>query len=136
MNYQQFPVNQPRVPVHSYSKDGTMGIRNVTDPVYAPNTYGGPQADSERYREHAVWNEDIEMVRSAYALREDDDFRQARTPIREVLDDEARARLVSNIIGHAVDLSVTDEMKPRIVEYWSNVDEELGTKVAEGIGAE
>ena len=114
-----------------------MRMHNVTDPVYAPNAYGGPQADSERYREHAVWNEDIEMVRSAYALREDDDdFGQARTPIREVLDDEARARLVSNTIGHLRDLSVTDEMKPRIVEYWSNVDEELGRKVAEGIGAE
>jgi hypothetical protein len=43
---------------------------------------------------------------------------------------------VSNIIGHAGNLSVIDEMKPRIVEYWSNVDEEPGRKVAEGIGAE
>jgi len=31
--------------VHSYSKDGAMRIRNATDPVYAPNSYGGPQAD-------------------------------------------------------------------------------------------
>ena len=136
VNYQQIPVNQPRVPVHSYSKDGAMRMENVTDPVYAPNTYGGPQADPERYSEHVVWEEDIEMVRSAYTLREDDDdFGQARTLVREVLDDEARARLVNNIIGHAGDPSVTDEMKPRIVEYWNNVDEELGRKVAEGIGA-
>jgi catalase len=137
VNYQQIPVNQPRVPVHSYSKDGAMRVENVTDPVYAPNTYGGPQADPERYPEHAVWEEDIEMVRSAYTLREeDDDFGQARTLVREVIDDEARTRLVNNIIGHAGDPSVTDKMKPRIVEYWNNVDEELGRKVAEGIGAE
>ena len=91
VNYQQIPVNQPRVPVHSYSKDGAMRMENVTDPVYAPNTYGGPQADPERYPEHAVWEEDIEMVRSAYTLREeDDDFGQAGTLVREVLDDEAR----------------------------------------------
>ena len=137
VNYQQIPVNQPRVPVHSYSKDGAMRMQNVTDPVYAPNTDGGPQADPERYPEHGVWEEDIEIVRSAYTLREDDDdFGQAGTLVREVLDDEARARLASNIIGHAGDPSVTDEMKPRIVEYWTNVDEELGRKVAEGIGAE
>jgi catalase len=137
VNYQQIPVNQPRVPVHSYSEDGAMRMQNVTDPVYAPNTYGGPQADPERYPEHAVWEEDIEMVRSAYALREDDDdFVQARMLIREVLDDEARTRLAGNIIGHAGDPSITDEMKARIVEYWNNVDEELARKVAEGIGAE
>jgi catalase len=26
----------------SYSKDGAMRVHNVTDPVYAPNSYGGP----------------------------------------------------------------------------------------------
>jgi catalase len=31
---------------------------------------------------------------------------------------------------------VTGEMKSRIVEYWTNIDEDLGRKVAEGIGAE
>jgi catalase len=95
----------------------------------------------ERVPEQSVWSEDVEMVRSDYALRkDDDDFGQARTLVREVLDDEARARLADNIIGHAGDPSVTDEMKPRIVEYWMkywmNVDEDLGRKVAEGIGVE
>jgi catalase len=130
-------VNQPRVPVHSYSKDGAMRVENVTDPVYAPNTYGSPTANPERVPEQSVWAGDVEMVRSAYALRkDDDDFGQARTLVREVLDDDARARLAGNIIGHAGDPSVTDEMKPRIVEYWMNVDEDLGRKVAEGIGVE
>lgn len=39
------PVNRPRVPVHSYSKDGVMRVENVSDPVYAPNSKGGPAAD-------------------------------------------------------------------------------------------
>ena len=112
-------------------------MQNVSDPVYAPNSSGGPKADSERCTEHAVWAADDEMVRSAYTLRpDDDDFGQAGTMVREVLDDDARARLASNIIGHAGDPSVSDAMKPRIVEYWTNVDEDLGRKVAEGIGVE
>jgi catalase len=45
VNYKQIPVNAPKCEVHSYSKDGAMRIRNATDPVYAPNSYGGPQAD-------------------------------------------------------------------------------------------
>ena len=45
VNYKQIPVNTPHVPVHSYSKDGVGRTVNVTDPVYAPNSYGGPKAD-------------------------------------------------------------------------------------------
>ena len=45
VNYKQIPVNTPHVPVHTYSKDGVMRTVNVADPVYAPNSYGGPKAD-------------------------------------------------------------------------------------------
>lgn len=47
VNYKQIPVNRPTVPVHSYSKDGAMRVENVSDPVYAPNSKGGPKADPE-----------------------------------------------------------------------------------------
>lgn len=50
MKYQQIPVNAPAAPGHSYSTDGAMRIRNVSDPVYAPNSKGGPQADSEHFK--------------------------------------------------------------------------------------
>ena len=41
------------------------------------------------------------MVRPAYTLRpDDDDWGQAGTMVREVLDDAARERLVDNIVGH------------------------------------
>ena len=74
-----------------------MRIRNVTDPVYAPNSMGGPQADPARAAE-VHWASDGDMVRTAYALREDDDdWGQAGTLVREVLDDEARDRLAHNI---------------------------------------
>ena len=42
VNYKQIPVNSPKVPVHSYSKDGAMRVVNVTDPVYAPELQGRP----------------------------------------------------------------------------------------------
>ena len=69
VNYKQIPVNAPKVPVHSYSKDGAMRIVNVSDPVYAPNSKGGPKADTER-DQPASWHADGDMVRSAYTLRE------------------------------------------------------------------
>src|ERR1700722_13474607 len=45
VNYKQIPVNSPKAPVHSYSKDGAMRVVEAHDPVYAPNSYGGPAAD-------------------------------------------------------------------------------------------
>ncbi|HMC07693.1 MAG TPA: catalase, partial [Actinomycetota bacterium] len=134
-NYNQLPVNAPLSPVHSYSKDGNMRYRKVSDPVYAPNSKGGPQADTARYGEPAGWYTDGEMVHAAYTLRaEDDDWGQAGTMVRKVLDDAARARLVSNIAGHLLD-GVTEPVLLRAFEYWRNVDKQLGDRVEEGVRA-
>jgi catalase len=72
VNYKQIPVNDPRCPVHSYSKDGAMRVIPVSDPVYAPNSKGGPQADPARAAE-VLWHADGDMMRTAYTLRADDD---------------------------------------------------------------
>jgi len=135
VNYKQIPVNSPHVPVHSYSKDGVGRTVNVTDPVYAPNSYGGPKADPSATDHAGLWASDGDMVRSAYTLRsDDDDFGQARTQVREVLDDEARDRLISNIAGHLSD-GVSDKVLARAFEYWKNVDQELGERVEQAVGA-
>jgi catalase len=132
-NYQQIPVNKPHCPMHSYSKDGAMRIDPVTDPVYAPNSYGGPAADPQRYSETAVWAADGEMVRTAYTLRaDDDDWGQAGTMVREVLDDAARERLVDNIVGHLLN-GVSPGVLERAFEYWRNVDKDLGEQVESGV---
>ncbi|BBX75798.1 catalase [Mycobacterium shinjukuense] len=133
-NYKQIPVNSPKVQVHSYSKDGAMRIANVSDPVYAPNSYGGPHADPARAAE-VRWYADGDMVRAAYTLRaEDDDWGQAGTLVREVLDDDARDRLVHNIIGH-VCKGVREPVLSRVFQYWRNVDPDLGKAVEAGVRA-
>ncbi|MFW5756689.1 MAG: catalase [Tangfeifania sp.] len=129
VNYKQIPVNRPKCPVHSYSKDGAMRVENVTDPVYAPNSKGGPEADGVKYPEKEVWNASGEFVRSAYTLREaDDDWGQAGTMVREVLDDAARDRLVSNVVGHLKE-DVTEPVLERAFEYWRNIDKDIGERI-------
>ena len=56
----------PEIAVHSYCKDGAMRMQNVSDPVYAPNSYGGPQADPSRTDDGGHWYADGDMVRTAY----------------------------------------------------------------------
>jgi catalase len=135
VNYKQIPVNTPHVPVHTYSKDGVMRTVNVADPVYAPNSYGGPKADPSRTDDAGLWASDGDMVRAAYTPRpDDDDYGQARTQVREVLDDEARERLVANVAGHLSD-GVSEKVLARAFEYWRNIDQELGKRIEQTVGA-
>ena len=111
VNYQQIPVNAPVVATHSYSKDGAMRINTVTDPVYAPNSKGGPSADEDFAP--PSWLADGEILRSTYVSHaEDDDWSQAGTLVREVMDDASRERLVSNVVGHLLD-GVTEPVLER-----------------------
>lgn len=136
VNYKQIPVNSAKSPVHSYSKDGRGRVQNAADPVYAPNSYGGPAADPEHYPEQAIWAADGEMVRAAYTLREDDDdWGQAGTLVREVLDDAARDRLVSNVVGHLKD-GVSAKVLSRAIDYWRNIDKDIGERIAKGVDSE
>ena len=134
VNYKQIPVNRPQVPVHSYSKDGAMRTENAADPVYAPNSYGGPKADPARTDDAGLWYADGgDMVRKAYTLRrDDDDFGQAGTLVREVLDDAARDRLVDNVVGH-LSAGVSAAVLKRALAYWRNIDKNLGDRIAEGV---
>jgi catalase len=134
VNYKQIPVNRPKVEVHSYSKDGVGRTVNASDPVYAPNSYGGPKADPSRTNE-VLWHSDGEMVRSAYTLRkDDDDYSQAGVMVREVLDDEQRARLVSNVAGH-LGGGVSEPILLRALEYWRNIDKDLGDRIEQAVRA-
>ncbi len=135
VNYQQLPVNAPHAPVNSYSKDGAMRYQNVSDPVYAPNSKGGPKADAARYGEPAGWHTSGEMVHAAYTLHtEDDDWGQPGTLVREVLDDAARERLVNNVVGHLLN-GVSEPVLQRAFEYWRNVDKDLGDRIEQGVHA-
>jgi catalase len=135
VNYKQIPVNAPKAPVHSYSKDGVMRTVNVTDPVYAPNSYGGPAADPSRTDDAGLWAADGEMIRAGYVQHaEDDDWSQAGAMVREVMDDDARTRLVSNVAGHLSD-GVSDPVLARAFEYWKNIDKEIGERIEQAVHA-
>jgi catalase len=108
------------VAVRTYSKDVRMRFTNASDPAHVPNSVGGPQADSHRAAE-VRWAADAQMVRAAYTPRpDDDDWGQARTLIRDVMDDEQRDRLVHNIVAH-VSAGVKDPVLSRVFEYWYNI---------------
>ena len=129
-NYLQLPVNQPKVEVNTYQFDGPMAYHYTPgQPVYFPNTVNGPEVKSDLFSGHS-WETDTEMVRTAYALRaEDDDFGQARTLVNEVMDADERTRLAVTIASTLG--TVRPGIKERVFAYWRAVDQALGDAVAE-----
>ncbi|WP_137681614.1 catalase [Aurantiacibacter suaedae] len=129
VNYKQIPVNQAKnAEVNSYSRAGKGRTVNAVDPVYAPNSYGGPHAQPDRELE-ATWHSDGDMVRAAYTLREDDDdWSQPGALVREVMDDAQRDRFVDNVAGHLAD-GVSEPVLLRAFDYWKNVDDKIGERI-------
>ncbi|MBT2545113.1 catalase [Streptomyces sp. ISL-44] len=133
-NYAQLPPNRARSLVSSYAKDGPMRFEasNAARP-YAPNSYGGPAADVARFGEPAGWATAGEMVREAYSAHgQDDDWGQPGTMVRQVLDDAARDRLVSNVSGHLRD-GVSAPVLERAFQYWRSIDKTTGDRIAAAV---
>jgi catalase len=135
-NYNEIPVNAPIAPVHNYSKDGATrhGFSPAESPVYAPNSAGGPVADEARAGVGS-WESDGSLLRAAATLHaEDDDFGQAGTLYREVFDAAAKQRFLETITG-AVGGVKSDEIRERAIQYWTNVDANLGDALRDNLAS-
>jgi catalase len=134
-NYNELPVNRPKAKVHSYAKDGQLRhfYNDPQTPVYAPNSFGGPQADPTRAAEGPGWYSDGELVRTVYTLRTDDsDFGQAGILVREVFDDEQRARLIETLVGQYKSLKHPD-IRTRFLVYWNSIDPGTADRIKEKV---
>src|SRR5690554_5440033 len=114
-NFHQLPVNKPIVPVDTYMFDGHMAYKH-----------------SGAHPEEA-WAADGDMVRAAYELHpEDDDFGQAGTLVREVMDDAQRDRLVEQVAGSLLG-GVRGEVLERAFWYWHQIDPDVGKRIEETV---
>jgi catalase len=135
-NYLQLPVNQPKVPVNSYTFDGAMRYQHSgNSPVYSPNSFGGPMADVQA-GEDAGWGVDAgDMIRAAATLHtDDDDFGQPGTLVRDVMSEIDREHLVTNVTGHLKQV-VRGPILDKALAYWRAVDKAVGDKIASNLGS-
>ncbi|MDQ4488653.1 catalase [Sinomonas sp. ASV486] len=137
-NHAQIPVNAPKSEVRNYSQDGAgrLSFNSAAAPVYAPNSLGGPAAveSSVAGGVGGGWENDGELTLSAHSLHaEDGDFVQPGILYREVFDDAARARFLDTIAG-AVGGVTREDIKERAIQYWTNVDADLGAKLRAELG--
>ncbi|GAA1377701.1 catalase [Luteococcus sanguinis] len=134
-NFDQLPVNRPRVERNFYAIDGNMNYeQGEMAAVYAPNSMGRSYSD-EVGRVDNGWESDGEMVRQAYTLRsDDDDFSQPGALVREVFDDAQRDRFVDNVAGHLLG-GVKGDVLERAFAYWKAVDPTCGERIEQKVRA-
>ena len=133
-NFNQLPVNQPKVPVNTYQFDGQMAYHHSGNaPVYASNSHGREWADQTGVMDDS-WESDGEMVRNAYTLRDDDDdFKQPGMLVRQVFNAEQRSKLVEQVA--AALQGVREPVLSRAFEYWKNIDSDVGARVESKVKA-
>ena len=133
-NYHLIPVNAPKAaPEASYQRDGSMRTDNNggSGPNYWPNSFGAPSPDP------AALEPQFDLVgqagRHAYT-HPNDDFEQAGNLYRDVMSDQDRNNLVSNIVGALS--GARKRIQYRQCAIFFKADQEYGARVAQGLGLE
>ena len=130
-HYESLPVNQPKVEVRHYHKDGAMrffGVKTGTpDAYYEPNSFNGPQ-QNPAFREPPLG---ISGDADRYNHREgNDDYTQPGNLFR-LMDEGQRQRLFRNIAA-AMD-GVPQEIIDRQVAHFRKADPAYGEGVVQAL---
>ena len=132
VNYESLPVNQPRVEVNNYQRDGFMrGDGNHGSlPNYEPNSFGGP-AQNPDYAEPPF---PVDGEGARYNHRDgNDDYTQPGNLFR-LMPADAQARLIENIVGSMK--GIPTYIQERQIAHFYKADPAYGRGVAQGLGLE
>jgi catalase len=131
-NYAELPVNRPRVPTHTYHRDGFMRFDgNYGGAVnYEPNSFGGPVEDP-RFKEPPL---KISGDADRYDHRQgNDDYTQPGNLFR-LMTPKQRNRLVGNT-ARAMQ-GVPEEIQRRWIAHCTKADPAYGEGIARALGLE
>ncbi|KAG7203529.1 hypothetical protein KM043_013580 [Ampulex compressa] len=129
-NHLQLAVNCPykTISTMNYQRDGLMPVYNQGGaPNYFPNSFCGPKECPAVRSPSFQVSGDVDR----YEPENEDDFSQSTTFWRNVLDANAKTRLVNNMVASLRNASTF--IAERAVKNFSMVDVELGKRLTEGL---
>ncbi|MBL4677339.1 MAG: catalase [Mucilaginibacter sp.] len=138
VNFEQIPVNRCPFQVNNYHRDGQMRIdgNGGKRPNYFPNSFDDirPDEASKRPAEVLASNIADRFDRNA-APRENDHFTQPGVLFREVMNEEAKNNLISNIVSamQGIEGPKKEEIIDRQLCHFFRADFKLGMAVARGL---
>ncbi|KAF2454070.1 catalase-like domain-containing protein [Lineolata rhizophorae] len=134
-NYQQLPVNQPRVPYRlaNFQRNGQMAFYNQgSRPNYLssiePISFRNRSIDLNKLHGHFIG----EAIAFLSEIRPED-FNAPRALWEKVFDDGAKARFVSNVSGHMANCSEKEIIK-RQIGIFREVSEDLASRIEKATG--
>jgi len=137
VNYEQIPVNKCPYQVSNYQRDGAMqtGENGNGDANYRPNSFDEIVVD-ESYRENKTILESNMAGWFDRNENDDDHYSQPGALYREVLNEQDKKNLVSNIAGsmNSIISLKKDEIINRQLCHFFRVDMHFGMAVAKELG--
>ncbi|KAL3426683.1 peroxisomal catalase [Phlyctema vagabunda] len=135
VNYQQLPVNTPRVNYRmgNFQRDGAMAFINQgSRPNYIssiePIRFRDRTVDTDKLHGHFTGN----AVTFLSEIREED-FKAPRKLWESVFDDDAKDRFVKNVSGHIANCKKEDIIK-RQIAIFREVSVDLATRLEKATG--
>lgn len=128
-NYQQLPINCPyQTTAFHYQRDAPQTFINPGGaPNYLPNSFSGPDHHPQHLESSFLISGDIRR----YETKDEDNFSQATLFWNEVLDEEAKNRLVENIAGHLK--GAQEFIRKRAIHNFAQVHKDFGMRLQKAI---
>jgi catalase len=136
VNYEQIQVNKCPYAVNNYERDGhmQMGDNGGASPNYRPNSFDDIVVDGS-YKEPAMPLESNIADWFDRNKNDDDHYTQPGILYRDVMDEEDKKNLASNIIFSMS--GITGEKKDEIINrqlcHFFRMDMQLGMSIAKGL---
>ncbi|KAL2070012.1 hypothetical protein VTL71DRAFT_14692 [Oculimacula yallundae] len=135
VNYQQLPVNAPRVPykMANFQRDGQMAFLNQGS---RPNYLSSIQPIGFKDRKVNLDHTHAHFASNAVSFLSEiraEDFNAPRNLWEKVFDAKAKERFISNISGHMANCT-EDEIIKRQISIFREVSEDLASRLEKATG--
>ena len=129
VNHHQIPVNAPKVPVHSYHRDGAMRVDGNygSTTSYFPNSYGVWE-DQPEYEEPPF---PMEGEVKRYNKYDGDNWWYQPGDLYRLLEPDKKDQLIDNTVNNIK--PVTNNIKYRHAAHCYIADKEYGERIAKGL---
>lgn len=122
-NYEQLPINRPKVPVHNYERDGVMAQNQETGVNYEPNSQDGPTEVPAA----KIHSDQLSGTTGNFST--DPDYYSAAGKLYRLLSADEQTRLIENIRMNLGQVT-KPEIQIREVKQFYQADPEYGRRVA------
>jgi catalase len=134
-NFTHIPINAPKCPFHTFQQDGHMAMINPKGRAnYEPNSWGGamggPRETPDGFRSFA--GEENGQKARVRGEKFADHYSQARQFF--ISQNKTEQTHIKDAFVFELSKVETPEIRARVVSHLMNVDKDLASKVADGLG--